>query len=151
MKRQVILRALIGAPIGVLISTIISLCVSWGIGDGTLYPVTSEASALFGSELAAATFQCISCLLYGAAWGAMSVIWDLSNWSLTKQTSVHFLLASSVTFPVMYFNCWVPHTVLAVVIYYLIFIGIYVGIWAGTFFRTRAQIREMNQTLYTRK
>lgn len=147
MKKQIWLRAAIAAPYGVVISLTISLWISWSINDGVYYPVTPEAAQYFGSELAASTFLYASTLLYGAGWGAISTIWDQSRWSLTKQTAVHFALASSITLPVMWFNFWVPHTAGAVASYYALFALIYLAIWAGSYLRIKRQLAQVNEKL----
>ena len=51
MKKKVLLRALLGAPIGLSIGFLVTLLVSAGFGDGKFYPVTPELTALCGTEL----------------------------------------------------------------------------------------------------
>ena len=89
MKKKVILRSLIGAPIGLSISFIITLIISVIINKGEYYPVVPQLTALCGNELNAVVIQTICSLLYGAAFGGASVIWEIENWSLLKQTVIH--------------------------------------------------------------
>ena len=95
MKKKVILRSLIGAPIGLSISFIITLIISVIINKGEYYPVVPQLTALCGNELNAVVIQTICSLIYGAAFGGTSVIWEIENWSLLKQTVIHCIVISS--------------------------------------------------------
>ena len=53
MKKQILLRSAIGFPIGVCISSLIILVISFCIG--TYAPCSPGCTALFGSETAGAT------------------------------------------------------------------------------------------------
>ena len=75
MKKKVILRCLIGAPIGLSISFIITLIISVIINKGEYYPVMPKLTALCGNELNAVVIQTVCSLIYGAAFGGASVIW----------------------------------------------------------------------------
>ncbi len=55
MKKQILLRSAIGFPIGVCISSLIILVISFCIG--TYAPCSPGCTALFGSETAGATAQ----------------------------------------------------------------------------------------------
>lgn len=147
MKKQFFARLILGMFVAPCISFAIALGISIGIGDGTFYPVASEATEFFGSELAATAFLFFSTLGYGACWGAASMMWDLPKWSLLRKTVTHFLLLSTVTFPVLWFNFWVDHTVWSVLGFYLLFILIYVSIWLGTYFGMRRSVTEINEKL----
>ena len=57
MKKKVLLRALLGAPIGLSIGFLVTLLVSAGFGDGKFYPVTPELTACSLSALPAAYFM----------------------------------------------------------------------------------------------
>ena len=91
MKKKAFLRALIGAPIGLTISVVLTILVSVTIGDGKFYPVQPELTTLCGGELTAVALQTAASLLYGAVWAAASVIWE-TDWSLLRQTLTHVLV-----------------------------------------------------------
>ena len=109
MKKKVILRCLIGAPIGLSISFIITLIISVIINKGEYYPVMPKLTALCGNELNAVVIQTVCSLIYGAAFGGASVIWDMENWSLLKQTVIHCLIISVSMLPIAYCMYWMPH------------------------------------------
>lgn len=51
MKKKVILRCLVGAPIGLAISTLFAIITSIVAGDGNFYPVFPELTASCGNEI----------------------------------------------------------------------------------------------------
>ena len=67
MKKRILCRALIGAPIGLAISTAITIFSSLIYGDGNYYPVVPALVEQCGNEINAVVAQMIASLLYGAA------------------------------------------------------------------------------------
>lgn len=151
MKKKVLLRTLVGAPLGFLISSAIALIISFVIGDGAYYPVIPALIEDCGGELRAVLLQGACSLLYGAAWGGASVIWEMERWSLLRQTVTHLVICSSATFPVAYFMRWMPRNVGGIFGYYGIFLGIYAFIWLMTYVSMRARVRAFNQKVQEKK
>ena len=119
MKKKVILRCLIGAPIGLSISFIITLIISVIINKGEYYPVVPQLTALCGK--------------------------DMENWSLLKQTVLHLLIISVSSLPIAYCMYWIPHTFRGIVLYVSIFFFIYFFIWLAGYFAMKKKIREINE------
>lgn len=149
MKKKIVLRSLIGAPIGLTISFIMTLIISAIINKGEYYPVQPQLTALCGSELNAVMIQTVCSLIYGAAFGGASVIWEVEGWSLLKQTVMHCLVVSTSSFPIAYCMYWMPHNLLGIAIYILIFFVIYFCIWLGLYFAMKKRIREFNNKVRT--
>ena len=147
MKKKVILRCLIGAPIGLSISFIITLIISVIINKGEYYPVVPQLTALCGNELNAVIIQTICSLIMGAAFAGASVIWEVENWSLLKQTILHFLVISVSTLPIAYCMYWIPHTFRGILIYIAIFFFIYFTIWIGRYFTMKKKIQAINDKI----
>lgn len=147
MKRKIFLRCMIGAPLGLAISTLITILISLLVGDGNYYPVVPELAEDCGSELAAVLVQALCSLLYGAAWGGASVIWELEQWSLLRQSLTHLAACSLATFPIAYLMQWMPHSALGALLYFAIFFGIYLFLWLTQFFATKKRIQAMNDRL----
>ena len=147
MKKKVILRCLIGAPIGLSISFIITLIISVIINKGEYYPVVPQLTALCGNELNAVIIQTVCSLIYGAAFGGASVIWDMENWSLLKQTVLHLLIISVSSLPIAYCMYWIPHTFRGILIYIAIFFFIYFTIWIGRYFTMKKKIQAINDKI----
>ena len=138
------LRALIGAPVGMAISTIIAVLDSWFIGDAKFYAVVPELAADLGSEIGAVTIQVLCSMLFGAAFAGASVIWD-TDWNLTKMTVIHFLICSAATFPIAYLLRWMDHTAGGVLKYFGQFLAIYVAIWIIQYMRLRQNVNALNK------
>lgn len=147
MKKKLLVRCLIGAPIGLAVTTIITIIISLFVGDGRFYAVVPELVADCGSEINAVLLQSACSLLYGAAWAGASLIWEQERWSLLRQTATHFVVGSAATLPVAYFMRWMEHSVLGVAVYFGIFIAVYFVIWATLYFSIRKKLREVNSRI----
>ena len=62
-------------------------------------------------KINAVVAQMIASLLYGAVWAGASVIWEMDDWSLLRQTVTHLLAGSIATFPVAYLMYWMKHSI----------------------------------------
>ena len=151
MKRKILLRCLVGGPIGIAITCLTTLLISFGIGDGNYYPIVPELAEICGGELNAVAVQMLCAFLYGAVWGGASVIWEADNWSLLRMTLTHSLICSLVTFPVAYFLHWMPHNVAGILIYFGIFFAIYLSIWFSMYMMIRGKIRRLNAMVDAKK
>ena len=147
MKKELLKRCLFGMPIGLAISTVITILISLIVGDGRYYAVVPSLAADMGSEINAVILQAVLSLVYGAAWAGASVIWDAEKWSLLKMTLVHLLVTSLATFPIAYFARWMPHSNTGILIYIGIFVAIYAGIWLGQYNGMKKRIAAMNAKL----
>ena len=144
MKKKVILRCLLGAPIGLAISYLITVMISLAVADGSFYPVVPELIQDCGSEINAVLLQMVCSLLYGAAWAGASVIWEMENWSLLRMTGTHLAVCSLATFPIAYSMRWMSHKASGILLYFGIFFGIYLIIWGIQYGAMRRRIRQMN-------
>ncbi|MEE0266297.1 MAG: DUF3021 domain-containing protein, partial [Acutalibacteraceae bacterium] len=113
--------------------------------DGNYYPVIPVLVEQLGSEIGAVIFQTICSLLYGAVFGGMSIIWELDNWSILKQTAVHFLVVSTVSLPIAYVNHWMEHTLIGAIVYFAVFAIIYVFIWLSQYLAVKKRVNAMNK------
>ena len=146
---MILRRCLAGAPIGLAISTAITIIISLNIGDGKYYAVTPELTADCGSEIMAVVIQALCSMLYGAAFSGASLVWN-TDWSLTKMTAVHFLICSAATFPTAYLMRWMEHSVGGVLLYFVQFIVIYVIIWIISYMATKRKIEAFNKKIGAR-
>ena len=147
MKKEILKRCLLGAPLGLAISTIITILISLFVGDGQYYAVVPALISEMGGELNAVILQAVLSMIYGAAWAGASVVWDAEKWSLLKMTLVHLLITSLATFPIAYFARWMPHNAAGVLLYIGIFIAIYAAIWFSQYAAMKKRIAAMNQKL----
>ena len=147
MKRKVLLRCLAGAPIGLAISTIITIIISLTVNDGVYYAVVPELIDDCGNELNAVILQAVLSLIYGAAWAGASVIWEIDHWSLLKQTVTHLVICSLSTFPIAYFTRWMSHNAKGILLYFGIFFGIYLLIWLSQYSVMKKRLEQINEKL----
>jgi len=147
MKKKVLQRCLLGAPIGLAVSVIITIIISLAVGGGVYYAVVPELIADCGNEINAVLLQAVCSLLYGAAWGGASVIWEKENWSILRQTVTHLIVCSIATFPIAYFMYWMEHSVSGVLLYFGIFFAIYLIIWLSQYSAMKKRVQQMNEKL----
>ena len=147
MKKKILLRCLLGAPLGLAISTMITIFISYAMGDGSYYAVVPELVRDCGSEINAVALQAVCSLLYGAAWAGASLIWEADGWSLLKMTVTHLLICSLATFPVAYLMRWMDHSLPGIALYFGIFLAIYAVIWITQYSAMKRKIDELNSSL----
>jgi len=150
MKKKVLLRCLLGAPIGLAVSTVITIAISLIRNDGSYYAVVPELVLDFGTEINAVLIQAIFSLLYGAAFGGASVIWD-TDWSILKMTVTHLIICSIATFPIAYLMRWMDHSAAGILIYFGTFIAVYMIIWCSQYTGMKRKIQAMNKNINENK
>ncbi len=151
MKKQVFMRSLMGFPIGLAICYIITIVGSLIWSEGYYAPCVPELEETVGNEINAVMLQALLSGLLGAGFGGSSVIWELENWSLVKQTGIYFLIISAVMLPVAYFTFWMEHSVKGFLSYFGIFALIFAGIWIFQFFAGKHNVKKLNEGLHNIK
>ena len=147
MKKEALLRGLLGVPLGIALGHIISLLASLGLAGGEFSPCVPSLVQAMGSEVAAVALQTGLSGLLGAAFGAGSVVWSLDHWSLVQQTGVYFLIGSLAMLPIAYLAHWMEHSLRGILGYFLIYLAIFAGIWAIQYLTWRRRIGKLNQKL----
>lgn len=145
MYKEVLRRSAVGAVFGVTLSQLIAIIISLCIGDGNFYSVVPSLTGRMNSEVNAAIVQTACSFVYGAIFGGMSMVWELDNWSILKQTIVHFSVVSVATMPIAYVTEWMPHSVSGALVYFAIFAVSYVFIWLSQYMAIKKRIDEMNK------
>jgi len=147
MKMKILKRCLLGVPVGLAISTAITIAISLALGDGAYYAVVPELTAVCGSEINAVVVQALFSMLYGAAWAGASVIWEIERWSLLRQTVSHLIVCSLATFPIAYFAWWMPHNGAGIALYFGIFFAVYLIIWLAQYAAMRKRLKQINERI----
>lgn len=147
MKKKILFRSLLGAPIGVTISLLIAIIISLCVGQGGSSLAPHDLVVWCGNEITAVIVQMLCSLFIGAVGGGSSVIWEIEKWSLLKQTSVHFAVVAVPFFGVSYVLNWMPHYLYGAFGYGGWFALIYVFMWCSIYFSIRAKIKKMNKHL----
>ena len=91
MKKKILLRGLIGLPVGISIGHLISVITSLIWGGGAYSPCVPELVSSVGNEVGAVLLQTILCAIIGAVFAGASLIWEIERWSIARQTGVYFL------------------------------------------------------------
>ena len=147
MKKEALKRALLGFPIGIAVSVIITLIISVVSGDGVYYAFVPSLAERFGGEVGAAAMQTLLSGLLGAGCAALSVIWELGSWSIAKQSGVFFLGLFVMMMPAAYVLDWMEHSVSGFASYFAIFFGIFVFTWISQYIIWKQKIRRINKEM----
>lgn len=144
MKKETIARIISGAPVGLMISYLITIIISLIIGDGNYHGVVPALVEETGGELKAVIIQTLASMIYGAAWSGASVIFKRDDWSILRQTVTHFLIISLVSLPIAYFMHWMRHSLMGFVNYFGTFIVIYAIVWAILYSVAKRNVDQIN-------
>lgn len=106
-RKDIALRALIGAMAGMCIGQIITLIISTGIGDGSFLPAMPQLVARCGSEWNAVFLQTVLTALLGIVFAEAAILFLYEHWSFLKQCVVHFFITAVFYVPFTLL-CWMP-------------------------------------------
>lgn len=149
MKKKIIFRSLVGAPIGVTVSLIITIIFSLCLGQGEYFPAPHELiNWCGGNETSAVILQLACSLVVGAVCGGSSVIWEIEKWSLLKQTLIHLAVIAVPFFGIGYVMNWMPHYLYGALGYVGGFIAVYLIMWISIYFSIKAKIKKINKQLH---
>jgi len=144
MKKQIVLRGLLGFPLGITIGYIITIILSLYRGNGVYSPCTPELVTTMGTEIKAVLLQTLLSGILGTSFSACSVIWETDNWSIAKQTFIYFSITAFVMLPVAYLTNWMPHSLVGFLSYFGVFIAIFFIIWIIQYFIWMKKIKQIN-------
>lgn len=122
MKKKILIRAFLGALIGIVISYLITIVISAVIGDGAFYPCVPSFAERYGNEVTAVIIQTIFSAVLGGGFSMASLIWEMDDWSLLKQTGVYFVIITILMMTVAYICEWMEHSLRGVLSYFGIFL-----------------------------
>ena len=151
MKKQILLRGMLGFPLGLAMGYLITIFISLTVSDGRYYPCVPELAAVMGNEINAVLLQAVLCGILGAGFGACSVIWQIESWGILKQTGIYFSIISVIMLPTAYVSYWMEHSLKCILSYFGIFVLIFATVWIVQYAAARHNVRKMNETLYSRQ
>lgn len=151
MKKKLVFRSLSGFLPGVAIGYLITILISVSLADGQYYPCVPELTAAVGSEIWAVVLQALLCGILGSGFSAASVIWEMDDWSLVKQTGIYFSIISVLMMPIAYATYWFEHSVKGFLGYFGIFFLIFVIIWIAQYCIAKRNVKKMNKTLHEKR
>jgi len=151
MKKEISLRGFHGITSGIAIGYIITIIFSLIFANGYYSPCVPGLIERMGSEIGAVILQTILCGVIGGSFAATSVIWNLENWSLQKQTVIYFSINAIVSLSIAYLLGWMVPSVSGFILYFSIFIAIFLVIWILIYSYNRNIIKKMNQELVKKR
>lgn len=151
MKKQIILRSILGFPLGVALGYLITIIISIVWANGYYSPCVPELITLMGNEINAVILQAVLCGLLGVGFAASSVIWEIDHWSLVKQTGIYFFIVSVIMMPIAYVTYWMEHSMAGFLSYFGIFAMIFIVVWAVQFIIGKHNVKKMNIGLHKTK
>ncbi len=151
MKKKIILRGILGFPIGIAIGYLITIFISLVLANGYYSPCVPELITVMGNEINAVILQALLCGLLGAGFAASSVIWEMENWSITKQTGIYFIIISVIMLPIAYFLYWMEHSFIGFLSYFGIFLLIFAFFWIIQFIIGKHNVNKMNKNLQDKR
>lgn len=126
-------RGLMGIPLGVFISQIILIIL---IMLGKIDSVTTSIIIE----------QFIVSSIVGFYFASISIIYEVDEWSLLKQTIIH-AIANIPFFPIAIYAGWIENNLKSIIIYFIIYILIYMCIWMSITIYWRNKTKIINKKL----
>lgn len=148
MKKKILLRGILGFPIGLATGYIITIILSLIFAHGYYSPCVPELTVMMKNEINAVLLQAFLCGILGTGFAACSVIWEIENWGIVKQTGIYFLIISLIMMPIAYVTYWMEHSLKGVLSYFGIFTFIFAVIWIIQYFIAKKEVKKMNENLH---
>lgn len=145
--KKVILRTVLGLPVGIAIGHVITVLISLVNGEGSYFACAPEFVELIGDEAVAVAVQTLLCGIMGMAFAGASLVWESEKLSIVAQTGICFGIYAAVLLPIAYFANWMEHTLAGVLSYIAIFVGVFVITWITQYFAWRCRIKAINASL----
>lgn len=146
MKKKIILRALLGFPLGIAIGHCMSLLASVILGRGTFEVCMPAFIEAVGTELGAVALQTLLCGILGAASAASSVVWE-TDWGIVRQTAVYFLILGAAMMPVAYITGWMEHSAKGFFLYFGVFVLIFAIMWVIQYLAWKGKLKRLNERM----
>ena len=147
IKKAVAKRAILGFIYGVFIGQTILIIESLFMRDGNFYPVSTALINLMGTNLGAVILQYFLTGIMGAVFASSSVIFEMDEWSLLRQSIIHFIVVSIPSYIAGFLCCWFPHTVGSTLIWFGVFIVVYFIFWISFMLYYRKKVKTINEAL----
>ncbi len=147
MKKRILIKALQGFLPGIAIGYIITIVISFFIGNGYYGSVVPSFQRYAGSEINAVIIQTILCGMIGAVFSGADIIWGYEKWTLLKRTFVFYIITVIPMIAIALFLHWILLTPAAVISYLIVFTIIFFLIWASIYLKIKNEVEEINKQL----
>lgn len=140
-------RAGVSAPIGVAISAVCGLIFSTIFSADGAFTMSPIALERFGTENMAFLNMLIAGAFIGGTFGAGSIFFDLTDWSMSKSFAANFLTTIPVLFFFIWFEGWYGNDQDNLVSAVIAALTIYLVTYIITFTIGRQKIKKVNTQL----
>lgn len=147
MKKKIMIRGLLGFPLGMAIGNVISITGSFFWGEGDYVPCVPQFVEAMGSEIYAVALQTFLCAVLGMVFAMASVIWEKDEWSIAKQTGLYFVITVAAMMPIAYITGWMERSLVGIASYFGIFVIIFAAVWVIQYCMIKYHIVRMNRVL----
>ena len=147
MKKEFARRVFVGLLGGIVISYLITIGISIAIGDGSYYPCVPNLVERFGNEVTAIIIQTVLSAVLGAGFAGSSIIWEMDEWSLLKQTSIYFGIVSVLMMTIAYICEWMEHSVKGILSYFGIFVAIFIAVWIVQYLIWKVRVSRIKEKI----
>lgn len=137
-KKETLKRALLGVPLGIAIGTTITLIIA---------VIMKGDMGSAHDSLAYYTRGYFISALIGAVFGAASVIWDVEEWSLLRQTITYFILTIVTHLSCALAARWIPFELFAILMYIGIYIVLFAIIFVIVYSVQKKRVEQVNKAL----
>lgn len=151
MKKEFARRVFVGLLGGIVISYLITIGISIAIGDGSYYPCVPSLIERFGNEVTAIIMQTVLSAVLGAGFAGSSIIWEMDEWSLLKQTSIYFGIVSVLMMTIAYICEWMEHSVKGILSYFGIFVAIFIAVWIVQYLIWKVRVSRIKEKIQKNK
>ena len=142
IKKAVAKRAVLGFIYGVFIGQTILILESLMMRDGNFYAVSSSLLELVGTKI-----QYFLTGIIGLTFASTTVIFEMDEWSLLRQTIIHFIITSIVMYIAGFLCGWFPHTVVSTLVWFGVFVVVYLIFWICFSLYYKNKVKKMNEAL----
>ena len=147
IKKAVAKRAVLGFIYGVFIGQTILILESLMMRDGNFYAVSSSLLELVGTKITAVIIQYFLTGIIGLTFASTTVIFEMDEWSLLRQTIIHFIITSIVMYIAGFLCGWFPHTVVSTLVWFGVFVVVYLIFWICFSLYYKNKVKKMNEAL----
>lgn len=134
--KKFIIRGLIGIPIGVFINQLVYLIMA----------INNDIVSISSSVIITQFFVSVLCGFYLAG---VSVVFDIEEWSMLRQTITHSI-AMLPYFPIAYYAGWMPKSDIGITLFIANYFVVYVIIWISFKKYWEKKAKEINLELKKR-
>ena len=147
LKKAISKRAILGFIYGVFIGQTILIIESLFMRDGNFYAVSASLLELAGTKIAAVIIQYFLTGIIGLTFASTTVIFEMDEWSLLRQTITHFIITSIVMYVAGFLCGWFPHTVGSTLAWFGVFVVVYLIFWICFSLYYKNKVKKMNEAL----